>query len=574
MENLRTIYDTHYSMGKPLIHDADYDALFEKDDTNPTDHVSDKPITLPFWMGSLNKIRTENSLKNWISKHANPPFLITEKLDGISGLFFFDKQWKLFSRGNGHIGSDFTHAIPYLFDTKFLSRLDKKIIVRGELIMKLDIFKLKYAKKFKNPRNLVAGIFNRKQIDSTLLSDVCFYVYEIIGSDLKPDEQLKNLKKYGFQTPYSKLVKDLSIPKLTSLYENICSDVSLDGLVIINNNAYLRNESGNPKYAFAFKYDSDYNVVNATVTHVEWNVSKWGVLKPIVHIKPVTMSDVNVSKLTGFNAKFINDNKIGEGSDIIAKRSGNVIPHIISVLSPSSTFTLPNNNWDGVNLISDDLSYVPVKILTNLFEKLGVKFVNIKTIEKLYNSGLTSFFKILKVSNKELLNIVGDKTAKRIISEMKKINSIEISVLIGASGVLGYGVGEKRVGTLFKFIPDFIKKTPTCNTICNVEGFSKTLAEKIIINHPMMLKFIALCEKNNIKIITANVKPLICVTGFRDIELKKYFTISNTLTKKCLYLVVKNQDTKSTKIAKAKELSIKIILKDDLNTTVPKKNGS
>ena len=49
------------------------------------------------------------------------------------------------------------------------------------------------------------------------------------------------------------------------------------------------------------------------------------------------MDDVKIKQATGFNAGFIEKNVIGPGSRIIIIRSGNVIPHINSVLTKSDS---------------------------------------------------------------------------------------------------------------------------------------------------------------------------------------------------------------------------------------------
>lgn len=69
------------------------------------------------------------------------------------------------------------------------------------------------------------------------------------------------------------------------------------------------------------------------VKEVEWNASKDGFLKPTVHFDAVSLSGASIRKATGFNAGFIRDNKIGPGSRIVIIRSGDVIPHIIRVLT-------------------------------------------------------------------------------------------------------------------------------------------------------------------------------------------------------------------------------------------------
>ena len=59
-----------------------------------------------------------------------------------------------------------------------------------------------------------------------------------------------------------------------------------------------------------------------------WSASKNGYLKPKIQIEPVHLGGVKIEYATGFNANFIESNKIGVGSVVTIIRSGDVIPHI------------------------------------------------------------------------------------------------------------------------------------------------------------------------------------------------------------------------------------------------------
>ena len=117
------------------------------------------------------------------------------KLDGVSGLYTFNQGLtKLFTRGNGTVGQDISHLIPYL---KLPSNLDlpfsKDLAIRGEFIMSKHTFLTKYAAKFANIRNMVAGIINSKTITDAVL-DLEFVAYELIEPVLKPSDQISFLK--------------------------------------------------------------------------------------------------------------------------------------------------------------------------------------------------------------------------------------------------------------------------------------------------------------------------------------------------------------------------------------------
>ena len=52
-------------------------------------------------------------------------------------------------------------------------------------------------------------------------------------------------------------------------------------------------------------------VAEVKVLDVLWSPSKDGYLKPRVQVEPVVLGGAKIEYATGFNAKFIEDNKIG-----------------------------------------------------------------------------------------------------------------------------------------------------------------------------------------------------------------------------------------------------------------------
>ena len=99
-------------------------------------------------------------------------------------------------------------------------------------------------------------------------------------------------------------------------------DYDIDGLIITHNGKHKRNTSGNPKYSFAFKDLLEDQIIETEVLDVEWNISKDGLIKPRVNVKPVIIDGVCINYVTGHNAKNIYDNGIGKGAKIKLTRAG------------------------------------------------------------------------------------------------------------------------------------------------------------------------------------------------------------------------------------------------------------
>lgn len=640
MENLRTqrntaqrIADEAYEAGNPIMSDAVYDATFGDASTHhELDIKTGQTTPLPLWMGSLDKKRDEKALDAWLDKTCTDKFVISAKLDGISALYDPEHN-KLYTRGNGQTGCDISRFIKHL-DLKRAKASAKKTLnlmmdavpertwkdtplgafVRGELIMANEVFERKYKIEFKNPRNLVSGQFGKKTINKDIIADIFFVPYEVIISGMPlqcpASEQLRSFP----MLPWIEMQRsEMSVESLTKLLDEWTKDCvfAMDGLVVTEDRMYTRNTSGNPKYSIAFKKETGTETAMTTVTEVTWDVSRWGLLKPVVHIEPVQLSGVTIQKFSGHNAKYISDNKIGPGTQIVCVRSGDVIPYIVSVVKPSDSVTLPSSTWSGVDLQAegdeaDDT--IEIKTLTNIFSKLEVKHVSTKTIEKMYTEcGLNTFPKMLNCTKDDLNPVFKDKSADRIVSGMTdlKSRSVKVSVVVGASGVLGFGLGAKRVENLFACLPTLRsgdwETVPTVEDVCRVDGFAKKMAERVIQCFPMMTSFLRLCVDNGLQledvedstVITADDalkersadglnavpdeerdlpqpgerrkapserKTKICLSGFRDKELEKKYNVLSSVTKECEVLVCKSFDKETGKMTKAKKLGIKMVL--------------
>src|SRR5271166_7194820 len=104
--------DNYYNTGEELIFDKNFDILLDLlKEKNPKSKflqsigapIKGKKVLLPFWMGSMDKIKyDEVSLCKWLKKNKGP-YLISDKLDGISTLLVKSSrgELKLYTRGNG-----------------------------------------------------------------------------------------------------------------------------------------------------------------------------------------------------------------------------------------------------------------------------------------------------------------------------------------------------------------------------------------------------------------------------------------------------------------------------------------
>ena len=356
-----------YHTGESIISDKLYDALFDeitKRDPNNNFlkkvgfEVTKNKIKLPYFMGSMDKLKTteQDKLNKWKKKYNKNDYVIMDKLDGISGLYINDSKGniKLYTRGDGIIGQDISYLINTIPSLKNIKGLKNKISIRGEIIISKKNWK-KYVDQFSNARNMVSGLVNTKKIDTNIMKDIDFVVYEILEPRMKQSEQFELMTKYNIKNVYYEYLdkNDLDFEMLDEilLERREKSEYEIDGIIISDDSLQEINSDGNPSWAFAFKDASEKLTADVLVKDVEWNVSKDGYLKPKLILEPTALSGVTISNATAFNAKYIIDNQIGPGSIVKIIRSGDVIPHVLEVIKKTKV-KMPDveYKWNDTNV--------------------------------------------------------------------------------------------------------------------------------------------------------------------------------------------------------------------------------
>ena len=601
----------YYIKGVSLVNDELYDYTKEELRKRKPEHPllkdvgvsKNSKIVLPYYMGSMDKIKNnEKELNNWLKKYKKDEgYVLSDKLDGISGLLHFNPEdsIKLYTRGDGYKGQDISHLLKFINHIPDFKDINKEIAVRGELIMSKENF-IKIKKEdetIKNVRNAVAGIFNSKKPNLKIAKYIDFVVYECIKPDnLTPKKQFKKLKKLGFKTAYAETISDIDIKLLSNRLVNRRdnSEYDIDGIIITHDKYYERIDGENPKYAFAFKSIITSKKAEVLVLKVEWNLTKDDYLQPIVHFEPVEIDGVTIEKATGFNAKFIKDNKIAPGSIIVIIRSGDVIPKIEEVLKESEEPSMPDNykwkwNETEVEILLDEKQFNENTIKEKNFKELENFVLKIKfdrigpgVVKKLFDAGIDTIDKFLNVSKDDLLKVPGikDKTADNILKSIKtSMTDLDCITLMTASNKLGRGFAAKKLKLIVDEYPDIINKNmkPNVSDLIKIKGIEKKTAEKFVNNFDNYLEFIKI---NKIKCVYKEVKQnkdsklkdlKIVFTGFRSNEFEEFIEnnggkIQSSISKNTDLLVIKNNDTGGSKIEKAKELKIKIITKKDFET--------
>ena len=349
-----------YRNGKELLMtDDEYDAGMEELAKKAPNHpllkqvrappTTGKVVRMPFYLGSLDKAKTAEELEKWRKKH-NTGFVLSEKLDGISGVWN-PKAGSLYLSGDDNMGVDVSPWIRYisLSPTQLENSIPENLWIRGELIMPRSLIP-----EGKLGRSIINGIFHQKMPNPAEAKKVRFVGYEIIGMspDLSVQQQMAWLSMWKVWTPW--FVYEYSLSDANTLSTMLTrrraeSDYEMDGLVVKTNKPIVpRVLKGNPKDALAWKPPNGESKMSKVLL-VEWNASATGKLVPRVQIEPVQLGGSTIQFVTGVNARRVVDWKIGPGAQVIIRKGGDVIPLIDSV-EVTATVVFPTEGtweWDG-----------------------------------------------------------------------------------------------------------------------------------------------------------------------------------------------------------------------------------
>jgi DNA ligase (NAD+) len=293
------------------------------------------------------------------------------------------------------------------------------------------------------------------------------------------------MEAMGFDIPwYSKMNITMTEKSLESMLKmrKERSLYDIDGIIITHDGLYSANVAGNPKQSKAFKMVLEEQMEETVVEKVEWNISKDGYLKPTIHIQQVTIGGVNIKRTSGFNARYIKEHGIGAGTRIILVRSGDVIPHIYSVLAPVKP-DMPEIEcvWSGTDLvvIGEDLGKDhTLKNLQYFMHKLDIPKIGGGTLSKLYDAGYENITLLLHATEEELhskdIPGLGSKKISDIVNGLSEgVTARPLSKLMAASNIFGRGIAETRIQLILDVIPNILEREADEDLKLEIEGIDK-----------------------------------------------------------------------------------------------------
>lgn len=371
--------EAYYGKDRPVMSDADYDALFRRTVLIERDFPKLKRADSPSRsVGAAKSTKFEKAahakpmlsldnafsdddvqefdarVRRFLRLDADAPLAFTAepKIDGLSlNLRYEGGVLKVAAtRGDGAVGENVTANVLTVDDVpKRLAKAPAIIEVRGEVYMSHDDFEAlnrnlenSGEETFANPRNAAAG--SLRQIDPAVTASRLLHFFAYAWGALSEplaDTQMKSvelLKALGFTT--NPLIKRFqSVGEMLAYYKSIedkraSLGYDIDGVVYkvdrLDYQERLGFVSRSPRWAIAHKFPAEK--ATTVLEAIDIQVGRTGALTPVARLKPVTVGGVVVSNATLHNEDEIKRKDIRVGDTVVVQRAGDVIPQIVEVI--------------------------------------------------------------------------------------------------------------------------------------------------------------------------------------------------------------------------------------------------
>lgn len=647
-DKIRAASQKYYSGEEPIMTDAEFDRdLDQLKRENPDDPLIKElghgyNVNLDSTPGAkfnhlyseangLDKAYSYSELKNTLKD--GDELGISLKLDGLSVILYYlnGKLDKALTRGKNNIGIDITAKVLEIEPSYASLNENVTGAFRGEILMTDKMFEIfkRVHPDAKNSRNSAAGVINAGDDHSPDLRFLNIWMYSIFGfaSDtgmskiirlnendeprytMYRDMMAYLVMNFKHVVPFTyDMIDDINYLDVFDSHIKSWSELGLpsDGIVLTDMMIRL-NRSKNPlpyelpdefePYSFdfvadAFKFKSE--TADTRVVSVEWDMTRQNRCMPVVVVEPVTLAGTTVQKCTGYNAKYIEMNRIHPGTIVEIEKRGEIIPNINRVIAnDDNNAVIPNFcpvchrflKWKGVDLVCPNPECSNTKAqdaliwcktiapVDGLSDKLISKFVG----------EFASEFSIEGIMNISITSIKAMNDSSHLGRFCKMIEGLHHNEVPCDKALLALNIprlGEetaKKLGAHKDVVHELIHTFDVGQAYMKLieilgQADSRAISDNLTKLHRLSFIESRMCEMNDVKICSDPV--LVAVTGKLSTPRSKFekelsaagFKLVSTVNKKTKMLITDNPNSSSGKSKDADSLGIPKITELEFRT--------
>jgi len=636
----------YHVLDAPVISDAEYDRLFRRLKEleekhhyilpdSPTQRVGAPPLekfeklkhTEPMLSldnaFSHDEVREfDQRVKRFLKNDQEVEYTVEPKYDGLAMELSYRNGLldHASTRGDGIEGEDVTRnirtikAIPLRIEG---ADIPPAIDIRGEVYIDKEEFEALNRERgrseealFANPRNAAAG--SVRQLDPSItekrkLHMACYGVGAMKGVEFMSQSELVAwLRTSHFPVPALFEIV-MGVEKVIGVIQKIEAQrqsfpFEIDGAVIKVNSFKLQKELGfktrEPRWAVAYKFPAHQGTT--VVEDIIASVGRTGAITPVAVMRPTRIGGVTVSRSTLHNWDEIDRKDIRIGDTVVIERAGDVIPHVVAVLTEKRTgkerkFPPPTScPVCGSHVVRDEgevaFRCIGLNCAAQVLERIrhyasrgamDIEGLGEKNVELLYTKGLIKHFVDLYTLKKEhLLELprFAEKSAQNLIDAIDKSKHTTLARFLFALGIIHVGeFAAKQLARNFEKLDDLYRIER--ERIMEIKQMGEKLADSIVgfFSEKENLQTLESLKKLGVSLSNPDyVKgeerrkgPLdgmtLVITGalsrpreeFEALIEKHGGRAAGTVSKKTSY-VLAGADAGS-KLAKAKELGVKVL---------------
>jgi DNA ligase (NAD+) len=536
----------YYQDAAPTISDREYDALYREladleaahpelaRADSPTQRVGGAPLAefrqirhqVP--MLSLDNTYSEAEVEEFYRRvqkalpNRDVPVIIEPKIDGVAVSLFYEEGSLQYAatRGDGVVGDDITQNARTIrtIPPKLKGRAPAKLEVRGEVYLPNEGFaRMNEARAeagqpvFANPRNAAAG--SLKQLDPAMVATrpLAFIAHSfglLEGAELRSQtEMFALLDACGLKRSERLWQAHTAAEILTAIRELDAVRQSFpyatDGAVVKVDDFAQRTRLGwtskSPRWAMAYKYQAER--ADTRLIDIQVQIGRTGVLTPVAHLEPVTVSGTRVARATLHNAEEIARKDIRIGDIVTIEKAGEVIPAVVAVRTDlragqEKVFAMPSECPScGAPVVQDPAGVAircqnlacPAQVKRRLqhFASRGamdIEGLGEAMVEQLVTQGLVHAVPaIYELTLAQLLTLerMGEKSAANLLAGIERSKEQPVWRLIHGLGILHVGATGARAlaahfGTLDKLLAaalDDIRRVPDIGEVVGLSVF-------------------------------------------------------------------------------------------------------